>query len=44
MSRAKFDLERFDLRKLDNTEVKEKFQVKISNKSAALENTDKHRH
>jgi hypothetical protein len=34
-ARQKFDLERFDLRKLDNTEVKEKYQVEISNRFAA---------
>jgi hypothetical protein len=29
--RQNFDLERFDLKKLDNIEVKEKYQVEISN-------------
>jgi hypothetical protein len=38
--RQKFDLERFDLKKLDDTEVKEKYQVEISNRFAALENLD----
>jgi hypothetical protein len=38
--RQKFDLERFDLRKLDDTEVKGKYQVEISNRFAALENID----
>jgi len=37
---AVFDLERFDLRKLDDVEVKEKYQVEISNRFAALENLD----
>jgi hypothetical protein len=36
-ARQKFDLERFDLRKLDDVEVKEKYQVEISNRFAALE-------
>jgi hypothetical protein len=36
----KFDLGRFDLRKLDDVKVKEKYQVEISNKFAALENLD----
>jgi hypothetical protein len=31
-ARQKFDLERFDLRKLDDVEVKEKYQVEISNR------------
>jgi hypothetical protein len=35
--RQKFDLERFDLKKLDDIEVKEKYQVEISNRFAALE-------
>jgi hypothetical protein len=39
-ARQKFDLERFDLRKLDDVEVKEKYQVKISNRFGALENLD----
>jgi hypothetical protein len=29
--RQKFDLERFNLEKLDDVEVKEKYQVEISN-------------
>jgi hypothetical protein len=37
MSKAKFDLERFDLKKLDDVEVKEKYQVEIKNRFAALE-------
>jgi hypothetical protein len=39
-ARQKCDLERFDLRKLDGTEVKEKYQVEISNTFVALENLD----
>jgi hypothetical protein len=39
-ARQKFDLERVDLRKLDDIEVKEKYQVEISNRFAALENLD----
>jgi hypothetical protein len=31
-ARQRFDLERFDLIKLDNVEVKEKYQVEISNR------------
>jgi hypothetical protein len=37
--RQKFDLERF-LRKLDDVEIKEKYEVEISNIFAALENLD----
>jgi hypothetical protein len=40
MSNAKFSLKRFDLKKLDDTEVKEKYQVEISNRFAALESLD----
>jgi hypothetical protein len=29
-ARQKFDLERFDLKKLDDVEVREKYQVEIS--------------
>jgi hypothetical protein len=36
----KFDLERFDLKKLNDVEVKEKYQVEISNRFAALERLD----
>jgi hypothetical protein len=36
----KFDMQRFDLRKLNDAEVKEKYHVKISNRFAALENVD----
>jgi hypothetical protein len=39
-ARQKFDLERFDLKKLDDVEVKEKCQVEISNRFAALESLD----
>jgi hypothetical protein len=34
------DLERFDLKKLDDVEVKEKDQVEILNRFAALESLD----
>jgi hypothetical protein len=34
----KFDMERFNLKKLNNVEVTEQYQVKISNMSSALEN------
>jgi hypothetical protein len=36
-TRQKFDLERFDLKKLDDVEIKEKYQVEISNRFGALE-------
>jgi hypothetical protein len=36
----KFDMQIFDLRKLKNAELKEQYQVKISNSFAALENLD----
>jgi hypothetical protein len=39
-ARQKFDLERFDLKKLNDVEVKEKYQVEISNRFAALESSD----
>jgi fructose-bisphosphate aldolase class 1 len=39
-ARQKFDLERFDLKRLDDIEVKEKYQVEISNRFAALESLD----
>jgi hypothetical protein len=39
-ARQKFDLERFNLKKLDDVEVKEKYQVEISNRFAALERLD----
>jgi hypothetical protein len=35
-----FDLERFDLKKLDDVEVKEKYQLEISSRFAALEGLD----
>jgi hypothetical protein len=35
-----FDLERFDLKNVDDVEVKEKYQVQISNRFAALESSD----
>jgi hypothetical protein len=34
----KFDTQRFNLRKLNNSEVKEQYQIKISNMFAALGN------
>jgi hypothetical protein len=37
MSKSNFDSEIFDLKKLDDVEVKEKCQVEISNRFAALE-------
>jgi hypothetical protein len=36
----KLDMQRFDLRKLNDAEVKEQYQVKITNMFAALENFD----
>jgi hypothetical protein len=36
----KFDMHRFDLRKLNDVEVKEQYQVKITNRFAALEKSD----
>jgi hypothetical protein len=39
-ARQKFDLERFDLKQLDDVEVNENYQVEISNKFAALESLD----
>jgi hypothetical protein len=39
-AREKYHLRRFDLRKLDNVDVKEKYQVEISNRFSALENLD----
>jgi hypothetical protein len=36
-ARQNFDLGRFDLKKLDDIEVKEKYQVEISNTFPALE-------
>ena len=34
----KFDVERFNLRKLSELEVRKQYQIKISNRFAALEN------
>jgi hypothetical protein len=39
-ARQNFDLERFDLKNLDDAEVKEKHQVEISNRFAVLESLD----
>jgi hypothetical protein len=39
-ARQNFHLERFGLKKLDDIEVKEKYQVEISNRFAALESLD----
>jgi hypothetical protein len=39
-ARQKFDLEKYDLRNLYDIDVKEKYQVEISNRSAALEILD----
>jgi hypothetical protein len=39
-ARQNFDLERFDLKRLDDIEVKEKYQVEISTRFAALESLD----
>jgi hypothetical protein len=36
----KFDVERLDLKKLDDVEVKEKYQVEMSNRFEALESLD----
>jgi hypothetical protein len=36
----KFDMQRFDLRKLCDADVKKQYQVKITNRFAALENFD----
>jgi hypothetical protein len=40
MSSTKFDMDRFNLQRLSDVEVKEQYQVKISNSAAALENSD----
>jgi hypothetical protein len=37
---SRFDMDRFNLRKQNNVHVKEQYQVKISNRFAALENLD----
>jgi Fe-S-cluster formation regulator IscX/YfhJ len=39
-AKQKCDLERFDLRKLNDIKIKEKYQVEISNRFVALENLD----
>jgi hypothetical protein len=39
-AKQKFDLERFDLKKLKDVEDKEKYQVEISNRFVALESLD----
>jgi hypothetical protein len=36
----KLDMQRFNLRKLNDAEVKEQYQVKFTNRFAALENFD----
>jgi hypothetical protein len=36
----KFDMQRFDLKKLNDTEVMEEYQVKISNRFASLKSLD----
>jgi hypothetical protein len=38
--RQKFDIESFEVRKLSDVEVKEKYQVEISNRFVALENPE----
>jgi hypothetical protein len=43
-ARQNFDLERFDPKKLNDIEVKEKYQVEISNRFAALESSDESFH
>jgi hypothetical protein len=40
LARQNSDLERFDLKRLDDVEVKEKYQVGISNRFAGLESLD----
>jgi hypothetical protein len=40
ISKAKCDLERFDLKKFNDIEVKEKYEVEISNRFTALESLD----
>jgi hypothetical protein len=39
-TRQNYDLERFDLKNLDDTEVKKKYQAEISNRFVALEILD----
>jgi hypothetical protein len=36
----KFDLQQFDLRKLNDAEVKEQYYIKITNRFAVFENMD----
>ena len=36
----RFDRQRFNLRKLNEPEVREEYQIKITNRFAALENSD----
>jgi len=36
-----FDVERFNLRKLNELEVRKQYQIKISNRSAVLENINR---
>jgi hypothetical protein len=36
----KFDIKRFNLKKLNEVQGKEKYQVKLSNRFAVLENLD----
>jgi hypothetical protein len=36
-ARKNFDVERFDLKNLDDVEVKERYQVVVANRFAALE-------
>jgi hypothetical protein len=40
MRKANFDVQRFDLKKLDNVEVKEEYHIEISNSFATLEHLD----
>jgi hypothetical protein len=39
-TKQKFDTQRFDLRKLNDAEVKKQYRVKITNRFAALEKID----
>jgi hypothetical protein len=39
-ARQKFNVQRVDMKKLHDVEVKEKYQVEISNRFAALESLD----
>jgi hypothetical protein len=36
----KFDADRFDIKKLNDTEATQEYQVDISNRNATLENSD----